>query len=57
MITTIDKAIVALIGAILFFLNNFLGINFGIGEEVLNGIAIALTPILVWLTPNKPASP
>ena len=52
MITSIDKALVALIGAILFFLEQFAGLNFGLDEGTVTAIATALTPLLVWLVPN-----
>jgi len=53
MITTIDKAIVAALGLIIWALNAFAGISFGIDEATLNGIAAAVTPLLVRLVPNK----
>lgn len=56
MITSIDKALVALIMGVVFLVNNFTGFHFGIDEATANAIAGGLTPILVWLTPNKPGA-
>lgn len=53
MISSIDKAIVALIMAGSFLINNFTGFHFGVSEEVANAIAGIITPILVWFVPNK----
>lgn len=55
MFTSIDKALVALIGSVLFFLNMVFGIN-AFGEhaaDVIEAIVAVLTPILVWLIPNR----
>ena len=52
MITSIDKALVALLGAILFFLDRVAGLNFGLDDGTIAAIAAALTPLLVWLVPN-----
>ncbi len=52
MVSSIDKALVALLGAILFFLDRFAGLNFGLDEGTVAAIAAALTPLLVWLVPN-----
>lgn len=53
MFTSIDKALVALIGVILFGLNNYLGIEFDLPTDTLNAIVGVLTPILTWVVPNK----
>ena len=53
MFTTIDKALTGLVMAVLFLLNSFFGINIGIDVDLVNGIFVALTPVLVWLIPNK----
>lgn len=55
MITTFDKAITAALGLLIWALNNWFGVNFGIDEATLNGIVAAITPLLVWLVPNKKA--
>ena len=52
MISSIDKALIALVGAILFFLDRFAGLNFGLDEGTVAAIATAVTPLLVWLVPN-----
>ena len=51
--TSIDKALVALVMSVIYLANTFLGINFGLTEETVTAIVAALTPILVWLVPNK----
>jgi len=54
MFTTIDKAIVALIGAIVYFLAEFTPLDPGfLNEETVKNIAAVITPVLVWLIPNK----
>lgn len=53
MFTTLDKAIVALVMAIVYLLNNLFGINLGLDEGLVNTIVVGLTPVLVWLIPNK----
>jgi hypothetical protein len=55
MITTFDKAIVAALGLIVYLLNTYAGLNLGLDETTINGLAAAITPLLVWLVPNKPA--
>jgi len=53
MITSFDKAIAAALGLFIWALNNYFGINFGIDESTLNGLVAAITPLLVFLVPNK----
>jgi hypothetical protein len=55
MFTSIDKALVALVMALIYVANTFLGINFGITEETVQTIVALVTPVLVWLVPNKAA--
>lgn len=55
MFTSYDKALTALILAALYLLNNLLGIHVGIDEGTIAGVITAITPILVWLVPNKAA--
>lgn len=55
MFTSIDKALTALVMALLFLLNSFFGISIGLDPDLINGIITALTPVLVWLVPNKKA--
>lgn len=53
MFTSIDKALTAIVMAALYLLNTLGGINIGLSEETVAGILAALTPLLVWLIPNK----
>lgn len=53
MITSVDKFLLALIGAIIFALTNWVGIDVGIGQETINSIVAVLTPLLVYFVPNK----
>lgn len=53
MFTSIDKALVALIMGAIYIGNTFLGLNIGLSEATVTTIIGALTPILVWLVPNK----
>jgi TRAP-type C4-dicarboxylate transport system permease large subunit len=54
MFTSIDKALVALIMAVLWLVNYFTGYTSGVTEQTIAGLVGVLTPILVWLVPNKP---
>ena len=53
MFTAIDKALVALFGAILFLVNHFGGLDLGISEDVIAALVAVITPILTYLIPNK----
>lgn len=53
MFTSIDKAITAFVMAVLFFLDQFAGLHFGLDEGTVSTIAAALSPFLVWLIPNR----
>lgn len=53
MFTSYDKALTAIVMAVLYFVNNYTGIEIGIDEGVVNAIIVALSPFLVWLIPNK----
>lgn len=53
MFTTADKAFAALIMAAIFLINNFTGWHLGISEDTVNALAAVLTPLLVWLVPNR----
>jgi hypothetical protein len=55
MFTTVDKAIVGLVMAVVFLVNNFTDFNFALGEDTVNAIAAVLTPLLVYIVPNRPA--
>lgn len=53
MFTSIDKALTAIVMAVLFLLNSVFHIDIGLSEETVAGILAAATPLLVWLIPNK----
>ena len=55
MFTTVDKALVALIGAALWLIDYFIGGDwFGhVGEDSIGVIIAVLTPLMVWLIPNR----
>jgi hypothetical protein len=55
MFTSIDKALTAIVMAVLYLLNSFGGIDVGLSEETVAAILAALTPLLVWLVPNRQA--
>lgn len=55
MFTAIDKALVALVMGLLSILNLVFGIDLGITPETISVIIAAITPLLVWLVPNKSA--
>lgn len=53
MFTSFDKALAALIGAIVYFLG-VLGVEIAwLTPEVIQNIAVGATPLLVWAIPNK----
>ena len=53
MFTSIDKALTALVMAVLFLLNVFFGTDLGWDEQTVAVVIAAFTPILTWLIPNK----
>lgn len=53
MFTSMDKALVALVMGILYILNSVAGINLGFSETQVASVIGILTPILVYLIPNK----
>lgn len=53
MITSFDKAIVALIMVGVFFVNTFFNTSLTVDVATVNSIAAVVTPLLVWLVPNK----
>jgi hypothetical protein len=55
MFTTIDKALTAVVMGLLSILNLVFGISLGIEPATVQIIISALTPVLVYLIPNKPA--
>ena len=56
MLTSLDKALVAVVMGILSILNLAFGISFGLDPAVISSIIAALTPVLVYLIPNKKVS-
>ena len=56
MITTFDKALVAIVMGVLFILNSVFGVSFGFTEAQVGGVIGILTPILVYLIPNAAKS-
>lgn len=53
MFTSVDKAIVAIVMAILFIINAQWGINIGLDEATVTAILAVLTPLFVYFVPNK----
>ncbi len=54
MFSSIDKALTALVMAVLYLLNSFGGISVDfLSEEAITMLIAGLTPFLVWLVPNK----
>ena len=53
MFTSIDKALVALIGSVVFLFNSFTGFHFGVDPGVVAAVVGVATPLLTYLTPNK----
>lgn len=53
MLTAFDKAIVAAIMAGLVVIEQVWGWGSGITEEYVTVVIAALSPILVWLVPNR----
>jgi hypothetical protein len=56
MFTTFDKALVALVMALLSILNLSFGIDIGLDEATVSAIIAALTPLAVYLWPNRAAA-
>lgn len=54
MFTSIDKALVAIVMAVIYILNTYFGFHLGVSEQLLNTIVAIVTPLLVYLVPNKP---
>ena len=56
MFTTFDKALVALAMALLSIVNLASGIDLGLDEAAVASIIAALTPLVVYLWPNRKAA-
>lgn len=57
MFTSYDKALVALVMALIFLANKFFNTSISVDEATVNGIITLLTPVLVFLIPNKVKTP
>ena len=55
MFTTFDKALVALTMALLSILNLAFGVDLGLDEATISALIAALTPLAVYLWPNRAA--
>ena len=54
MFTSVDKALVALVMAVIWLINFFFGYNLSwISQDTVATVVGLLTPILVWAVPNK----
>lgn len=53
MITSIDKALVAVVMAVIFFANEYFNAGWVIDQAVVTQLVAVATPILVWAIPNK----
>jgi len=53
MFSSLDKAIVATIMGVVYVLNSFGGFDIGLTEQTVSMVIGGLTPILVWLVPNR----
>lgn len=57
MFTAMDKALVALIGALVYLASNYLGADLAwLTPDAIQNVVTVVTPILVWLVPNKAAA-
>lgn len=55
MLTSIDKALVAAIMAVLTVAEQVWGFSLGLTEEWWTMLIAVVSPILVWFIPNRPA--
>lgn len=57
MFTSIDKALVALAGAIVYLASALFGASWAwLTPELIQNAVTFVTPLLVWLVPNKTAA-
>lgn len=54
-ISAYSKAIVALIMALIYFANTYLGLNIPVDQTTINSIVVAAIPVLVYQVANKGA--
>ena len=58
MITSVDKALIAMVMGLLFIIQSFTGFSLSwITESQVTTIIGLLTPVLVWAIPNKMPAP
>ena len=55
MFTRIDKALVGVVMGALYILNYFFGLDFGFTEAGVASVIAVITPVLIYLVPNKDA--
>lgn len=53
MFTSIDKALAGVFIGVLFLLNEFAGIDFGVSEGAITMFFAGVIPLLVYFVPNK----
>jgi hypothetical protein len=53
MFTAYDKAIAAVLGAVVFFAAEWFGLRINVSAELIQSIAAIVTPFLVLRMPNK----
>lgn len=53
--TTVNKALIAVIGGGVILINTFFNTGLVVDETMVNSIAAVLTPLLVYFVPNKGA--
>lgn len=57
MITSVDKALIAMVMGVLFIIQTFTGFSLPwITQETVTTVIGLLTPVLVWAIPNKTPS-
>lgn len=54
MFTSIDKALVALVMALIYMANAFFNTGLVVPEDMVASVVALLTPLLVWAIPNRP---
>ena len=57
MITSVDKALIAMVMGVLFIIQTFTGFSLPwLTQETVTTVIGLLTPVLVWAIPNKTPS-
>lgn len=57
MFTSADKAIVAIIMGLVFLVNTYFGLGINVDPNLINTIVALVTPLLVYIVPNKTNTP